>query len=98
MTNTEHDTRDQKLRDLLTIRVVDFLERLEKPSTQGQIMSDDDGLTRSEQKIRNLVAIRSYLRDRVDELVAERLLSQANAVAAEVSRLNLLIAEAEAAE
>ena len=63
----------------------------------GSVPSDD-GLTRTEQKIRNLVAIRSYLRDRVDELVAERLLSQANAVAAEVSRLNRLIAEAEAAE
>lgn len=62
------------------------------------VPSEDDGLTRTEQKIRNLVAIRSYLRDRVDELVESRLLSQANAVAAEVSRLNLLIAEAEAAE
>ena len=98
MTNTQHDTRDQKLRDLLTIRVVDFLERLEKPSTQGQIMSDDDGLTRTEQKIRNLVAIRSYLRDRRDGLLADRCYIDAKVIGDEVSRLNRLIAEAEAAE
>ena len=55
-----------------------------------------DNTTRSEQKLRDLLTIRSYLRDRVDELVAERLLSQANAVAAEVSRLNKEIAKAEA--
>ena len=49
-----------------------------------------------DKKLRDLLTIRSYLRDRVDELVAERLLSQANAVAAEVSRLNQLITKAEA--
>ena len=52
--------------------------------------------TSSEQKLRDLLTIRSYLRDRVDGLVAERLLSQANAVAAEVSRLNTAITKAEA--
>ena len=31
--HTELDTRNQKLRDMLTIRVVDFLERLEEPIT-----------------------------------------------------------------
>ena len=49
-----------------------------------------------DKKLRDLLTIRSYLRDRVDELVAERLLSQANAVAAEVSRLNTAITKAEA--
>ena len=29
--HTELDTRNQNLRDMLTIRVVDFLERLEEP-------------------------------------------------------------------
>jgi hypothetical protein len=57
---------------------------------------EPDTLTRSEQKLRDLLTIRSYLRDRVDGLVAERLLSQANAVAAEVSRLNTAITKAEA--
>ena len=52
--------------------------------------------TTRERKLRDLLTIRDYLRDRVDELVAERLLSQANAVAAEVSRLNQLITKAEA--
>ena len=52
--------------------------------------------TTRDQKLRDLLTIRSYLRDRVDELVAERLLSQANAVAAEVSRLNTAITKAEA--
>ena len=53
-------------------------------------------LTRSDQKLRDLLTIRSYLRDRVDKLVAERLLSHASAVAAEVICLNKAITKAEA--
>ena len=61
-------------------------------------MSDDDGLTRTEQKIRNLVSIRSYLRDRRDELHEQGWHGDAKQIGDEVSRLNLLIAEAEAAQ
>ena len=59
---------------------------------------NDDGLTRTEQKIRNLVAIRSYLRERRDALLADRCYIDAKVIGDEVSRLNRLIAEAEAAE
>ena len=58
MTNTQPDTRDQKLRDLLTIR--------------------------------------DYLRDRVDELTARNQMIDALAVAKEVSWLNAQIRQAEA--
>ena len=52
--------------------------------------------TTREQKLRDLLTIRSYLRDRVDELVAAKILTSANVVAMEISRLNKAIAKAEA--
>lgn len=55
-----------------------------------------DNTTRSDQKLRDLLIIRNYLRDRVDELVAAGILLGADVVATEVSRLNKLIAKAEA--
>jgi hypothetical protein len=57
---------------------------------------EPDTLTRSDQKLRDLLTIRSYLRDRVDELVAAGILLGADVVAVEVSRLNKAIAKAEA--
>jgi hypothetical protein len=54
--------------------------------------------TRSDQKLRDLLTIRSYLRDRRDELLADRFLIDAKVIGDEISRLNLLIAEAEAAQ
>ena len=59
---------------------------------------EDDGLTRTEQKIRDLVAVRIYLRDRRDALHEQGWHGDAKVIGDEVSRLNLLIAEAEAAE
>jgi len=49
----------------------------------------------SEQKLRDLLTIRSYLRDRVDELVAAKMLTSANVVATEISLLNKAITKAE---
>ena len=60
MTSTEPDTRDKKLRDLLTIR--------------------------------------DYLRERRDALLADRHYIDAKVIGDEVSRLNILIAEAEAGQ
>jgi hypothetical protein len=57
-----------------------------------------DTLTRSDQKLRDLLKIRSYLRDRRDELLASNFLIDAKVIGDEVSRLNNLIAEAEAAQ
>ncbi len=54
-----------------------------------------DTLTRSEQKLRDLLTIRSYLRDRVDNLLAAKILTSANVLAMEISRLNNAIAKAE---
>jgi hypothetical protein len=54
--------------------------------------------TRSDQKLRDLLTIRSYLRDRRDELLADRFLIDAKVIGDEISRLNLLIAEAEASQ
>lgn len=59
---------------------------------------EPDTLTRSEQKLRDLLTIRSYLRDRRDELLADRFLIDAKVIGDEISRLNLLIAEAEASQ
>lgn len=58
MTNTQHDNREQKLRDMRTIR--------------------------------------DYLRDRRDELHEQGWHGNAKQIGDEVSRLNILIAEAEA--
>lgn len=57
-----------------------------------------DTLTRSEQKLRDLLTIRSYLRDRRDELLASNFRIDAKVIGDEISRLNRLIAEAEAAQ
>ncbi len=54
--------------------------------------------TRSEQKLRDLLTIRSYLRDRRDELLASNFLIDAKVIGKQISRLNKLIAEAEAAQ
>jgi hypothetical protein len=54
--------------------------------------------TAREQKLRDLLTIRSYLRDRRDELLADRFLIDAKVIGDEISRLNLLIAEAEASQ
>ena len=51
--------------------------------------------TTRDQKLRDLLTIRSYLRDRVDELVAAKMLTSANVVATEISRLNKAITKAE---
>ena len=55
-----------------------------------------DTLTRSDQKLRDLLTIRSYLRDRVDGLLAAKILTSANVLAMEISRLNTAITKAEA--
>ena len=57
-------------------------------------MSDDDGLTRTEQKIRTLVAIRSYLRERRDDPTLKP--TYTIALAWEIEHLNEAIAKAEA--
>lgn len=49
-----------------------------------------------EQKLRDLQTIRDYLRDRRDALLADRCYIDAKVIGDEVSRLNKLIAEAEA--
>jgi hypothetical protein len=54
--------------------------------------------TAREQKLRDLLTIRSYLRDRRDDLLASSFRIDAKVIGDEVSRLNLLIAEAEAAQ
>jgi len=59
---------------------------------------EPDTLTRSEQKLRDLLTIRSYLRDRRDELLASNFRIDAKVIGDEIGRLNLLIAEAEAAQ
>ena len=51
-----------------------------------------------DQKLRDLITIRDYLRDRRDFLLADRHYIDAKVIGDEVSRLNRLIAEAEAAE
>ena len=57
-----------------------------------------DNTTRSDQKLRDLLTIRSYLRDRRDELLASNFRIDAKVIGDEIGRLNLLIAEAEAAQ
>lgn len=52
----------------------------------------------SDQKLRDLITIRDYLRDRRDELHEQGWHNNAKQIGDEVSRLNLLIAEAEAAQ
>jgi hypothetical protein len=59
---------------------------------------DQTDNTTREQKLRDLLTIRSYLRDRRDELLADRFLIDAKVIGDEISRLNLLIAEAEASQ
>jgi len=59
---------------------------------------EPDTLTRSDQKLRDLLTIRSYLRDRRDELLASNFRIDAKVIGDEIGRLNLLIAEAEAAQ
>ena len=51
-----------------------------------------------DQKLRDLITIRDYLRDRRDELHKQGWHGDAKQIGDEVSRLNILIAEAEAAE
>ena len=50
----------------------------------------------SDQKLRDLRTIRDYLRERRDALLANRHYIDAKVIGDEVSRLNRLIAEAEA--
>jgi hypothetical protein len=57
-----------------------------------------DTLTRSDQKLRDLLTIRSYLRDRRDELHENGWHGNAKMIGDEVDRLNLLITIAEAAQ
>jgi hypothetical protein len=59
---------------------------------------DQTDNTTREQKLRDMLTIRSYLRDRRDELLADRFLIDAKVIGDEISRLNLLIAEAEASQ
>ena len=51
-----------------------------------------------DQRLRDLRTIRDYLRERRDALLADRFRIDAKVIGDEVSRLNRLIAEAEAAE
>ena len=51
-----------------------------------------------EQKLRDLQTIRDYLRDRRDELHKQGWHINAKQIGDEVSRLNILIAQAEAAQ
>lgn len=62
----------------------------------GSVPSDDDGSTSIDKKLRDLQTIRDYLRNRRDELQEQGWHSNANQIGHEVSRLNILIAEAEA--
>ncbi len=57
---------------------------------------DQTDNTTRDQKLRDLLTIRSYLRDRRDELVAEKILLSANVFAMEVTHLSNAIAKAEA--
>ena len=59
---------------------------------------NDDGLTRTEQKIRNLVAIRSYLRDRRDDPTIPQTMARVFAWEVELLTEAITKAEAEAAE
>ena len=52
----------------------------------------------SDQRLRDLLTIRDYLRDRVDELTARNQMIDALAVAKEVSWLNAQIRQAEAGQ
>jgi hypothetical protein len=51
-----------------------------------------------DQKLRDLITIRDYLRYRRDELYEQGWHGNAKQIGDEVNRLNILIAEAEAAE
>ena len=54
--------------------------------------------TARDPSLRDLLTIRSYLRDRRDELLASNFLIDAKVIGKQISRLNKLIAEAEAAQ
>lgn len=51
-----------------------------------------------DQKLRDMLTIRDYLRERRDALLADRFRIDAKVIGDEVSRLNRLIAEAEAGQ
>jgi len=53
-------------------------------------------MTNTQPTLRDLLTIRDYLRDRVDELIEAKLMSDANVIAYEISWINKAIAEAEA--
>jgi hypothetical protein len=59
---------------------------------------NDEPDTTREQKLRDLLTIRSYLRDRRDELLASNFRIDAKVIGDEIGRLNLLIAESEAGQ